>query len=405
MGFDKVLFLDATLSSLFDCSICLDVSQSPVLFPCSNEHVFCRDCIANVNNCPYDRESKAGKPLEPLKGLLLRSYNALVLKCTKNCSWSGSLSDLDEHLRVSCVNSMPSCSNAGCNVKCSPTDLQLHMSICLYRAVVCPSCGVATKGYEVLQHLNSCSLQNVGSSKAHLDLLTQTLKTLSEKGFVLPDFTALLQNTSSTLSLPSTRSTITTPPPTSTLLSSGSASAPLLVPRTPTSFPKVFFDISIAGRSVGRIVMELRADVVPRTAENFRCLCTGEKGIGGSGKPLHYKGSVFHRIIPGFMCQGGDITKGNGTGGESIYGAKFADENFAIKHTEAGILSMANAGPNTNGSQFFLCTVKTQWLDGKHTAFGSVVSGMEVLKLIEQEGNASGKTKNIVKIEECGQIS
>merc|ERR1712227_236483 len=165
----------------------------------------------------------------------------------------------------------------------------------------------------------------------------------------------------------------------------------------------VFFDMTIGGTATGRIVMELRADVAPKTAENFRALCTGEKGTGKMGKPLHFKGSAFHRVIPDFMCQGGDFTAGNGTGGESIYGAKFADENFQLKHTGPGILSMANAGPGTNGSQFFLCTVKTDWLDGKHVVFGSVTNGMDVVKKIEDVGSQSGKTSKPVVIADCGQ--
>jgi peptidylprolyl isomerase len=150
--------------------------------------------------------------------------------------------------------------------------------------------------------------------------------------------------------------------------------------------------------------MELFDDVTPTTAENFRALCTGEKGVGKAGKPLHFKGSLFHRIIPNFMAQGGDFTRGNGTGGESIYGEKFADENFKKKHNKPGLLSMANAGPNTNGSQFFLTFVETPWLDGKHVVFGEVVEGLEVLKLLEAQGSDSGKTKVPVTITNSGQL-
>merc|ERR1712166_1185571 len=169
--------------------------------------------------------------------------------------------------------------------------------------------------------------------------------------------------------------------------------------------PKVFFDMTIGGAPAGRVVFELYQDTVPKTVENFRALCTGEKGTGGSGKPLHFKGSAFHRVITQFMCQAGDFTRGNGTGGESIYGAKFADENFSLKHEGPGTLSMANAGPNTNGSQFFLCTVKTDWLDGKHCVFGNVTNGMDTVKAVEAVGSGSGATSKPVVIADCGQIS
>lgn len=167
---------------------------------------------------------------------------------------------------------------------------------------------------------------------------------------------------------------------------------------------QVFFDIAIGDESAGRIVMGLYGEDVPRTAENFRCLCTGEKGMGKKGKPLHYKGSIFHRVIPRFMLQGGDFTNRNGSGGESIYGESFNDEAFVFRHEEPGLLSMANSGPNTNGSQFFITTVPTPHLDGKHVVFGRVLEGMDVVKKIERLGSESGETQAFIIIRDCGEL-
>ncbi|KAI3387517.1 hypothetical protein SNEBB_003089 [Seison nebaliae] len=162
------------------------------------------------------------------------------------------------------------------------------------------------------------------------------------------------------------------------------------MPRT-----KAFFDIGVDGQKIGRINFELYDDIVPKTAKNFRELCTGSQGYG-------YANSSFHRVIPGFMIQGGDFTRHNGTGGKSIYGEKFEDENFQKKHTRPGLLSMANCGPNTNGSQFFITTVVTNWLDGKHVVFGEVTDGMDVVKKLESFGSGSGKTSKKLGILNCG---
>ena len=167
---------------------------------------------------------------------------------------------------------------------------------------------------------------------------------------------------------------------------------------------KTFFDITIDGEKVGRIVFGLFGDIVPKTVLNFKSLCTGENGIGQTGKKLHYKGSRFHRIVPGFVIQGGDFITDNGTGGESIYGKKFDDENFKIHHEGPGYLSMANYGPNTNGSQFFITIEKTPWLDGRHVVFGKVIEGMDVVKKIEAVGSKTGSPTKKVIIEDCGEL-
>mmetsp|Transcript_48785 Transcript_48785/g.87866 ORF Transcript_48785/g.87866 Transcript_48785/m.87866 type:complete len:203 (+) Transcript_48785:29-637(+) len=162
--------------------------------------------------------------------------------------------------------------------------------------------------------------------------------------------------------------------------------------------PKCWMEINCGGTVLGKIELELKADVVPKTAENFRALCSGEKGFG-------FKGCPFHRIIPDFMCQGGDFTNRNGTGGKSIYGGKFEDENFKLKHLGPGVLSMANAGPGTNGSQFFLCTATTSWLDGKHVVFGQVIAGYSIVKAIETVGSRGGSTSMQVIISDCGVVA
>ncbi|KAK8968893.1 Peptidyl-prolyl cis-trans isomerase CYP40 [Platanthera guangdongensis] len=171
--------------------------------------------------------------------------------------------------------------------------------------------------------------------------------------------------------------------------------------------PRCFMDVSIDGELEGRIVIELFADVAPKTAENFRLLCTGEKGIGpNTGVPLHFKGSRFHRVVKGFMIQGGDISAGDGTGGESIYGLKFEDENFELKHQRKGVLSMANSGPNTNGSQFFITTTRTPHLDGKHVVFGKVLKGMGVVRSVEHTPVGDGDCPAVsVVIADCGVLS
>jgi len=171
------------------------------------------------------------------------------------------------------------------------------------------------------------------------------------------------------------------------------------------SNPQVYLDLQIGENAPQRVTIELFNDVVPKTAENFRALCTGEKGLGAGGKALSYQGSTFHRVIKGFMMQGGDFTAGDGTGGESIYGAKFADENFRILHKSAGLLSMANAGAGTNGSQFFITFAPAAYLDNKHVVFGRVLSGLEVVREVEQLPTESNDRPAVsVRVAACGVV-
>merc|ERR1712012_335952 len=162
--------------------------------------------------------------------------------------------------------------------------------------------------------------------------------------------------------------------------------------------------MGIDGEKTGRIVFGLFGDTVPKTVKNFSTLTDGSAGVGNAGKPLHFKSSKFHRIIPGFMAQGGDFTRGNGTGGESIYGDKFADENFTLHHSKGYLLSMANAGPNTNGSQFFITFKETPWLNGRHTVFGEVLDGKDIVNKLEKIGSGSGKTSKTATIADCGLL-
>jgi cyclophilin family peptidyl-prolyl cis-trans isomerase len=171
-----------------------------------------------------------------------------------------------------------------------------------------------------------------------------------------------------------------------------------------TNRTRCWMDVSVDGKKLFHFKFELYSDICPITCENFRCLCTGEKGNGPTtGLPMHFKGTEFHRVISGFMAQGGDFARDHGQKSESIYGGRFADENFTVKHTKPGQLSMANAGKDTNGAQFFLTFVGCDWLDGKHCVFGECVEGLDYLLPLEQLGSNTGKTKSEVRIMDCGQ--
>ena len=168
---------------------------------------------------------------------------------------------------------------------------------------------------------------------------------------------------------------------------------------------KVYFDVTIDDEDAGRIVFGLFGDVVPRTVKNFVELSDGSAGKDKRGREMTYEGSKFHRIIPGFMAQGGDFTKGNGTGGESIYGKTFGDENFDLSFTKPYLLAMANAGPNTNGSQFFITFEVTSWLDGHHVVFGEVIEGFETVDMLEKIGTQSGASTKHAVISACGDLA
>ncbi|XP_042391405.1 peptidyl-prolyl cis-trans isomerase CYP21-1-like isoform X2 [Zingiber officinale] len=182
-------------------------------------------------------------------------------------------------------------------------------------------------------------------------------------------------------------------------------SARFKVEKEPEITHRVFLDVDIDGQHLGRIVIGLYGEVVPKTAENFRALCTGEKKNGTGGRNLHYKGTKFHRIVSGFVIQGGDVTNSHGKGSESIYGGTFPDENFSVKHSRAGIVSMVNSGPDSNGSQFFITTVKASWLDGEHVAFGRAIQGIDTVFAIEGgAGTYNGKPRKKVTIVDSGEI-